>query len=150
LGQNAAARIPALPGETFTGSVRVINVAADPSTRSYMTRIAVPNPKRMLRLGMIAEVQIQSDRPQTVMTLPGEAIVRDPQGATNVFVYFPDQGRVYARRVETGTVYGTEVQIKSGLTGSEPVVIAGQHKLREAAPVTVTEQAAPAVGSGVR
>ena len=51
------------------------------------------------------------------MTLPGEAIVHDPQGATMVFVYFPDQRRVYSRRVEVGTVYGTEVEIKSGLSG---------------------------------
>ncbi|MFB3777688.1 MAG: efflux RND transporter periplasmic adaptor subunit [Bryobacteraceae bacterium] len=136
-GQKATVRIPALPGQTFTGSVRVINVAADPSTRSYMVRIAVPNPKRVLRLGMIAEAEIQGDQPRTVMTLPGDAIVRDAQGATTVFVYFPNQGRVYARRVETGTVFGTEVQIKSGLDGTESVVVAGQHKLREGAPAAV-------------
>jgi hypothetical protein len=53
------------------------------------------------------------------MTLPGESIVHDPQGATIVFVYFPQQKRVYSKRVETGTVYGTEIQIKSGLAGDE-------------------------------
>ena len=143
-GQKAGVRIPALPGRTFTGSVRVINVAADPSTRSYMVRIAVPNPQHVLRLGMIAEAQIQGDQPAQVMSLPGDAIVRDAAGASNVFLYFPDQGRVYARRVETGTVYGTEVQIKSGLTGTDRVVVAGQHKLREGAAVAVTEQPAPA------
>ena len=142
-GQKAAVRIPALPGEIFIGSVRLINVAADPTTRTYMVRIAVPNPKRTLRLGMIAEAEIQGDKPRTVMTLPGDAIVRDPQGASTVFVYFPNQGRVYARRVETGTVLGTGVQIKSGLDGTEQVVIAGQHKLREGA-------AAVASGEGAR
>jgi multidrug efflux pump subunit AcrA (membrane-fusion protein) len=140
-GQKTTVRIPALPDDTFGGSVRVINVAADPSTRTYMVRISLPNRRRLLRIGMIAEVQIQSDRSNRVMSLPGNAIVRDPQGATNVFVYFPDQGRVYARRVETGTVYGTEVQIKSGLSGSEQVVVAGQDKLREGSPVSVANGA---------
>ncbi|MGE5488369.1 MAG: efflux RND transporter periplasmic adaptor subunit [bacterium] len=140
-GQPATIRIPALPSQTFTGKVRVISVAADPSTRTYMVRIAVPNPRRQLRIGMIAEVEIQGDRMDTVMTVPGDAIVRDAQGATSVFVYFPDQGRVYARRVETGTVRGTEVQILSGLSGTEQVVVAGQHKLREGTTVSLTEEA---------
>jgi multidrug resistance efflux pump len=72
-GQTATIRIPALPAETFEGSVRLINVAADPGTRTYMVRIAVPNPRRVLRLGMIAEAQIQGDRRVAVMSLPGDA-----------------------------------------------------------------------------
>ena len=147
LGQTASVRIPALPEGAFTGSVRVINVAAEPSTRTYMVRIAVPNPKRALRLGMIAEARIQGDRAAKVMSLPGEAIVRDTQGVSVVFVYYPAQGRVYRRRVETGAVYGTEVQIKSGLSGTEQVVVAGQHKLREGSPVTLTGEPAPPSGS---
>ncbi|HUJ76182.1 MAG TPA: efflux RND transporter periplasmic adaptor subunit, partial [bacterium] len=140
-GQKATVTIPALPGEAFAGTVRVINVAADPTTRSYMVRIAVPNPRHLLRLGMIAEVQIQGNRPVPVMSLPGDAIVRDAQGASTVFVYLANQGRVYARRVETGTVYGTEIQIRSGLSGAEAVVVAGQHKLRDGAPVSVVDGA---------
>jgi RND family efflux transporter MFP subunit len=138
-GQAAAVQIPALPGETFQGVVRIINVAADPSTRTYMVRIAVPNPKHALRLGMIAEARIRGDRQLDLMTLPGDAIVHDPQGASTVFVYFPDQGRVYSRRVEVGTVYGVEVEIRNGLSGTESVVLAGQNKLRDGTPVTVVQ-----------
>jgi len=142
-GQTATVQIPALPDDTFQGVVRVINVAADPSTRTYMVRIAVPNPKHALRLGMIAEVQIRGDRQLDLMTLPGDAILHDPQGASIVFVYFPDQGRVYSRRVEVGTMYGTEVEIKNGLSGAELLVLAGQAKLRDGSAVIVVEQATP-------
>ena len=142
-GQTATVQLPALPRETFQGTVRVINVAADPSTRTYMVRIAVPNPKHALRLGMIAEARIQGDRQLDLMTVPGGAIVHDPQGATVVFVYFPDQGRVYSRRVEAGTVYGSEVEIKSGLSGTESLVLAGQAKLRDGSAVAVVERTAP-------
>ncbi len=142
-GQTATVQIPALPDDTFQGVVRIVNVAADPSTRTYMVRIAVPNPKHALRLGMIAEAQIRGDRQLDLMTVPGNAIVQDPQGASVVFVYFPDQGRVYSRRVEVGTVYGTEVEIKNGLSGAESLVVAGQNKLRDGSTVAVVEQAAP-------
>jgi multidrug efflux pump subunit AcrA (membrane-fusion protein) len=151
-GQAATVQIPALPGATFQGVVRVINVAADPSTRTYMVRISVPNPKHMLRLGMIAEARIRGDRQLDLTTLPGDAIVHDPQGASVVFVYFPDQGRAYSRRVEVGTVYGTEIEIKKGLSGTELFVLAGQNKLRDGSAVTVEEQApgAPARGPEAR
>jgi multidrug resistance efflux pump len=125
-GQTATVQIPALPGDTFQGVVRVINVAADPSSRTYMVRIAVP---------------IRGDRQLDLMTVPGDAIVHDPQGASTVFVYFPDQGRVYSRRVELGTVYGTEVEIKNGLSGAELLVVAGQGKLRDGFAVTVVASA---------
>jgi multidrug efflux pump subunit AcrA (membrane-fusion protein) len=149
-GQTAAVQLPALPGATFQGVVRVINVAADPSTRTYMVRIAVPNPRHALRLGMIAEARISGDRQLDFTTLPGDAIVHDPQGASTVFVYFPDQGRVYSRRVEVGTVYGVEVEIKSGVSGAELLVLGGQGKLRDGSAVTVVEQPPPTAPAGAR
>jgi len=144
LGQAAAIRIPALPGDLFEGTVRVIGVSADPNTRTYMTRITVPNPRHVLRVGMVAEAYIQGDRILELMTLPAEAVVRDPQGATMVFVYYPDQGRVHARRVGTGSVYGREIVIKSGLSGDESIVLAGQEKLRDGVSVSATSETVPA------
>ena len=143
VGQKATVTLPALPGESFEGIVRVINVSADPNTRTFMTRISIPNPKHTLRIGMVAEARIRGDRSVRMRTLPIEAIMRDPQGATMVYVYFPDRKRVYARRVETGGLYGREIEIKRGLTGEESVALAGQERLRDGAVVSVTETAPP-------
>jgi RND family efflux transporter MFP subunit len=131
IGQKAEIAIPALPGKSFEGTVRIINVSADPNTRTYMTRVAVPNPERVLRIGMVAEAAIRGDRVIPMVTLPGNAVIRDPQGATQVFVYYPDQKRVYAKRVEIGAVVNRDVEIKSGLSGNELIVLAGQTKLRD-------------------
>ena len=143
VGQSASVTIPALPTESFEGKVRVINVSADPNTRTYMTRIVVPNPAHILRVGMVAEARIEADRTVHLMTLPVETILRDPQGATIVFVYYPEQQRVYAKRVETGVVYGREIAIKSGLSGDEAVVFAGQERLRDGTVVSLTGGSAP-------
>jgi RND family efflux transporter MFP subunit len=131
VGQHAEVQIPALPGEAFSGTVRAINVATDNSTRTYSTCIRVPNPQHRLRIGMVAEVQIQGDRQIKVLTLPGSAIVRDPQGASLVFVYYPEQKRVYSRRLEISNVTEQEVVIQSGLKPEEQVVIGGQQSLRD-------------------
>ena len=91
IGQKAEITVPAIPGKSFEGTVRIINVSADSATRTYMTRNHCPNPEHLLRVGMVAEAAIRGDRMRSMATLPGDAIVRDPQGATQVFVYYPDQ-----------------------------------------------------------
>jgi RND family efflux transporter MFP subunit len=142
IGQTAAVTIPALPTASFEGEVRIINVSADPHTRTYMARIVVPNPDHILRVGMVAETRINGDRMVDLMTLPAETILRDPQGATIVFVYFPEQGRVYSKRVETGVAYGREIAIKSGLSGDEAIVFAGQERLRDGTIVSLKDEKA--------
>jgi membrane fusion protein (multidrug efflux system) len=140
IGQKAAITVPALPGKSFEGTVRIINVSADPNTRTYMTRITVANPENILRVGMVAEATIRGDRTVSMVTLPGDAVVRDPQGATQVYVYYPDQKRVYAKRVEIGTTVNRDIEIKSGLSGDEWIVLAGQTRLRDGSVVSASQQ----------
>lgn len=140
IGQKADITVPAIPGKLFQGTVRVINVSADPNTRTYMTRISVANREHELRVGMVAEATIRGDKMLSMATLPGDVVVRDPQGATQVYIYFPDQKRVYAKRVEIGAAVNKNVEIKSGLSGNELIVLAGQSKLRNGMTVSATEQ----------
>jgi membrane fusion protein (multidrug efflux system) len=130
VGQPAAVTIPAWPGRTFHGTVRVVNVSADPASRTYMARVSLPNPQRELKVGMVAEVSITGAQRLDLLMVPAEAIVRDPQGATLVFQYFPDQQRVYSKRVDVGGLYGRAIQVRSGLQGQEAIVVAGQNLLR--------------------
>lgn len=143
VGQKAVVTIPALPEESFEGVVRLINVSADPASRTFMTRISVANPKHVLRIGMVAEARIYGDKPVRRLTLPVEAVVREPQGATIVFVYFPDQKQVYAKRVEVGTIFGDEIEIRQGLDGKELIVSGGQERLRDGVAVTATMSVEP-------
>jgi RND family efflux transporter MFP subunit len=152
-GQKAAITLPALPGESFEGVVRLVNVSADPGTRTFMTRISIPNPKHTLQIGMVAEARIRGDKVVKMLTAPIEAIVRDPQGATMVYVYYPEQKRVYAKRVEIGTPHGRDLEIRSGLTSDEWIVLVGQPQLRDGSVVAAaetTEQPEATIGGRVR
>jgi RND family efflux transporter MFP subunit len=142
-GQSVQVEIPALPGEAFSGSVRTINIAADPSTRTYSTRIRVPNQQHKLRIGMVAEVQIKGDKSIKALTLPGGAIVHDAQGATLVFIYHPEQKRVFSKRVEVGRVLWQDVEIRSGLEPDEEVVVGGLQMLRDGTEVAVSATLSP-------
>ena len=131
LGAKATITLPSLAGRQFEGRIGIIGVAAEAASRTYTVKIIVPNPGPVLLAGMVAEAQIIGRSTVHALTIPGEAIVHDPQGAPTVFVYSPDRKRVYAHKIDVGPPIGTEVEIRSGLDGGEQVVVGGQQKLRE-------------------
>jgi multidrug efflux pump subunit AcrA (membrane-fusion protein) len=137
-GATAEVAVPSLGGRQFSGKVAIIGVAAEPASRTYTVKILVANPGPVLLAGMVAESRIFGPAKVQSLTIPPEAIVPDPEGAPNVFVYFPDRKRVYARRVDVGSPVGSEMEIRSGLHGNEQIVIAGQQKVREGSLVEVT------------
>ncbi len=139
-GQQVIVTVSARPGISFSGKVRLVNVSAEPQTRTYMVRIAVPNPKARLLVEMIAEARILGNETRDVLTLPGQALVRDPQGAPQVFVYFPNEKRVYAKRVTVGGIMDRDVQIIDGVKDSDSVVVAGQQLVREGSVVSAKEE----------
>jgi multidrug efflux pump subunit AcrA (membrane-fusion protein) len=136
-GSRAVVTIPSLDSRQFEGTVEAVGVAADPASRTYVVKIAVPNPERLLRAGMVSETRILGTAMIDAITVPGSAIVHDPQGVAQVYVYSPERQRVYARRVEVGKLISDEVEILSGLTGNEQVVVAGQQNVREGSPARI-------------
>lgn len=137
VGQPARVLIPSLEGRVFEGRVELVGFAADPASRTFPVKILVPNAGYALRAGMIAEAEIEGDRRERVLTIPGDSVIRDPQGATLVYVYFADRKRVFARRVQIGGAVQTEVAVVSGLTADDRIVTGGQQLLREGALVSV-------------
>lgn len=142
IGQMATIQIPSLGAKDFQGRVETIGFAADPAARTFSVKISVPNPRLELRAGMVAESRIATGEKITAMTVPGQAIVRDAQGVTTVFLYFAEKNRVYARRVDTGSVFGRGVEIVRGLSGKEQVVVGGQQLIHEGSPVVPVERGA--------
>jgi len=78
-GSRATVSIPSLDGRKFKGKVETVGVAADPASRTYAVKVAVPNP-----IGCCARAwsvkQNLFPAMVNVMTVPGNAILRDPQG----------------------------------------------------------------------
>lgn len=130
-GADAEVSLPSLGGRRFTGKVGIIGVASEPASRTYTVKIIVPNPGTVLLAGMVAEARIFGPAKARALTIPGEAILHDPQGAPIVYIYHPERRRVYAAKVEVGAPLANEVEIRSGLHPDEQIVVGGQQKLRE-------------------
>lgn len=133
VGQTVRVVVPSLEGRSFVGKLRVVGIAADPAARTFTAKAEVANPQGVLRPGMIAEVRIEGAQRVEALTVPAEAVVRNAGGTLTVFVYDSTDQRVYGKRVEVGAAYGQEVEIDSGLSAGDLVVVGGQHRVREGA-----------------
>jgi membrane fusion protein, multidrug efflux system len=138
LGQKAMVTIKALENLTAPGRVSLIGAVAEPRTRTYKVKIEIFNPDYVLRTGMIAKAEIITDRIIKMVTVPGEAIVRDADNLTYVFLVNDDKNTALRRRVFPGSIYKNEIEIKEGLEPEDIVIVAGQHKISDGSKITVT------------
>lgn len=134
-GARAAVSIPSLNNQRFEGKVEAVGVAADAVSRTFTTKIAIPNPTHVLRAGMVSESRVYGSVIVDVLTVPSIAVVHDPRGIPLVYVYDRPRQRVFARRVEPGDLVDGEVEIRSGLKPNEQVVVAGQQNVHEGSEV---------------
>ncbi len=137
VGLPARVRIPALDS-TFTGRIEAVGPVADPASRTYSVKIALPNAGGLLRPGMVAEAALRSTRQVQALTVPGEAVVRDADQLTYVFVADAQRRRAFRRRVAVGSVLDQGVEITSGLRAGEQVVVGGQQRLRDGAAIQLS------------
>jgi RND family efflux transporter MFP subunit len=141
-GQSARVRLPALGEASFSGRVTSVGVAADPTTRTYAVEISVPNPSHRLKAGMVAEATVEGNQRTTAITVPAGAVVRNADGTTIVYLLDSRTNRVHSRRVAVGMTRGERVEITSGLAEGDPVIVAGQQRVRDGSAVTTDAAAA--------
>jgi multidrug efflux pump subunit AcrA (membrane-fusion protein) len=125
VGQAVQLKMAAYPDEAFTAKVTAISPICNPQTRAIDIEITVPNPGYRLKPGMYAEMEMVQNR-HSGLTLPISAVV-DRGGQKFVFSIAADRARMVP--VLTGAINGDEIEIVSGLQGSETVVASGADRL---------------------
>lgn len=131
--EDVSVRLWADRNQAIPGKIREISPMADPATRTYTVKIAVPaNPG--IHLGMTATVQFaaKSDAPQ--MRLPLTALFRN-KGATSVWVV--ENNAVRLVPVQLGEPVGNDIVVTSGLQNGQTVVTAGVNRLRDGQKVKI-------------
>ena len=128
----ATVMVKELPGRSFTGLVTRSTLALDPSTRSLLAEIDLPNPDHALRPGTFAEVALGLREIPNTLVLPPQAILSGPKGS---LVFIIEAGTAKSVPVRTGISDGIWMEITSGLTGDEEVVVVGKRRLLDGSPV---------------
>ena len=136
-GDNVTLTVDALPGKTFSGTIKRIYPTIDPLTHTVNIEVNVPNQNRELRPGMYAKVNVTFGHSSSIV-VPDAAVVRlQGSGQRNVFVV--ENGVAVQREVTLGRHFDSQYEILSGLEVGEQVVVKGGSALRNGAAVEVIE-----------
>ena len=132
VGQQVSFRVAALPGRQFTGKVDFVDPVVQLPGRTITVKARVPNPRRELQAGMFIEARLATDVRPNAVVIPEDAIL-PLQGAS--FVWVVNGGKATRRQVELGVRTPGFVEVKNGVENAEQVVVGGQERLAEGAPV---------------
>lgn len=125
------------------GRVRVIDARVDTDTRMVRVKALVPNPEGTIQAGQFVTVSlVRENRPKAVV-VPEEAVI--PFGG-KTYLYVVTNDQAVRREVELGVRLPEVVEIRSGLSGGETIVIRGQHRLGESAKVKQRDAGLPETG----
>lgn len=128
----ATVTVKELPGRSFTGTVTRSTLALDPSTRSLLVEIDLPNSDQALRPGTFAEVALGLREIPEALVLPPQAVI---SGANGKSVFIVEGGKAKSVAIQPGITDGKWIEITKGLQGHEEVVVVGKRKLLEGSPV---------------
>jgi RND family efflux transporter MFP subunit len=126
----------ALSGRIFHGRITNIAPTADPHSRVFDVELTIPNQNGALKVGMVATVQLgtQTDSADAEtdaagVAVPLTAIVRSkthPEGYAVFVLEDKDGGTVVRLRdVTLGDMIGNQIDVVSGVSAGEKVVVSG-------------------------
>lgn len=110
-------------GKIFLGKIVRFARALDPSTRTMLAEVDVPNPALALSPGMYAETVVSLQQRNNVLTIPIQAVV---QGDSPYVLVLDATNHVRKSIVTLGIQGADKVEITSGLTDNELVIVSAQ------------------------
>lgn len=124
----------AVPGGSAEAKIVAEDDSVDRANRTVRFRAVATGLGEIVRPGIFVDVIATTDKSQTVILVPLNAVRRSPYGQ-HVFVLAEEEGKLRARQrvVETGPVVGTDIAIMKGLALGERIASSGSFKLRDGA-----------------
>jgi RND family efflux transporter MFP subunit len=136
VGGEASIEVDAFPGRTFEGRIHLIGPAAVGPSRTFPTEIAIDNPRRELRPGMIARVALVKRRLEDVIVLERDVLQDRDAGPVAIVA---DGGVARVRQLVLGASEGNRVVVEKGLEPGEKLIVTGQRGLIDGQAIEVRE-----------
>jgi RND family efflux transporter MFP subunit len=121
VGLKACLQLTEFPGRQFCGRVVRTANAVDPSSRTLLTEVDVPNPTGTLLQGEYAEVHFDAQLTGKRLSLPINALLFRPEGTMAAVV---DSGsRITLKKLIVGRDFGSSIEVLDGATPQDAIVI---------------------------
>ncbi len=122
LGDPVSVSIDAAEQKPMAGQVSEIVPALDPASRSYIIKIDLraPGSSTLFRSGLFGKARFNTGT-KKVLTVPVQSVLERGQ---LTFVYVVDPAKIaHMRLIQTGKSYGDRVQVLSGLSEGDQVIV---------------------------
>ena len=134
-GISAEVTTRAYPKAVFIGTVIHVYPEADPKNRTFAVEVEVNNQvKPMILPGMFARVRFPVMTLEHALLVPRDALMEDDRG---IYLYTVDHSTKTAHRRDLVLEYlgPEEAVVRKGISPGETIVVWGQERLRNGAPV---------------
>lgn len=134
VGGPATVTFSEFPGQKFSGQVVRTAQAIDPASRTLLTEIDVANDAGQLFPGAYSPVHLETEGP-TSLLVPSSSLLFRSEGAS-LGVVGPDN-RVHLKKIKIGRDLGGKLEVVSGLSPTDRIVVNPADSLAEGALVHV-------------
>jgi membrane fusion protein, multidrug efflux system len=120
----------AMAGADHAGRVQFVGATLNESNRTFPIEVAVPNPRGVIRPGMVAHLEVARGTVREALLVPQNALLRRENGYV-VYVAVARDGEQLAelRDVVPGAFHGDRIVVEEGLRGGERIVTVGQQQV---------------------
>jgi RND family efflux transporter MFP subunit len=140
IGSSATLTLDEFPSETFRGKVTRTSQSIDMASRTLNTEIDVDNPTGQLLPGAYVHVHLKLPSQTRSLIIPANTLLFRSEGLR---VGVVRNGRAQLIPITIGVDYGGTVQVTSGITPVDQVIVSPSDSLISGAPVRIT---APTAG----
>ena len=132
IGQNVKIFLDAYPDQSFTGIVEHIAYESQVinNVTVYELKILPKNAPNAFRAGMTATIEVTANKRNKTMLLPVAAVT---EKGDSFFVTLKNGEKTEQRKVATGISNGKKVEIKSGITLEDDIVVSEKTYAKELA-----------------
>ncbi len=132
VGQGTEARVTfdVLPNEEFTGRLSYAGATVNPRNRTYPVELVLPNPGRVVKPEMVANLSLTRRELDAALVVPQDAVVRVEEGFV-AFVAVEREGRTVAE-VRPLVLAGSQrnrVVVEEGLEAGDRLIVVGQQQV---------------------
>jgi membrane fusion protein (multidrug efflux system) len=131
-GQNVEFSVAAEPGRTFVARVDFIDPRVQSTSRTIMVKGLAPNRDGILKPGMFIEARLATATRANAVVIPEDAV--QPLRTANI-AWVVDKGKASRRVVQLGVRSQGFVEVKSGVSAGELVVVGGLERMGEGMPL---------------
>ncbi len=136
LRQQPTVQFAALGEQKFKASIFRILPQHDVQTRSLIVQLKLANPDMKLKSNMFATVEFTFAE-QTALTIPTDALIRS---GLEYFVFTVKDGLAHKQFLRVGQIFNDRIEVLSGLSEGQKVVVFGQNLLDDGVKVEAEEQ----------